>query len=288
MMVKFYNWYGGKQRMVPIIRWLLPEYKSYYEVFMGSASLLLNTARCEREVLNDLDPDLAHLMGTLADRKKGKMLMEKLFHLEYGQEVFEKAKACAKSGYAGLSDIDRAVKVYVQITQSFNNTRKTFRKNIDTWKYQRDIRFDVPKAYKRLDGVEVWNRDAINVLAEIKGDRDAFVFADPPYRHELRGKSARKVYHCELSESDQIRLLETIRDAECKIMLCGYKAESGPDLYDRYLLPYGWHCYKLMDVPKSCQTKKDRDMAEEFIWVNYELPHCARYKITLEEDRRLF
>ena len=42
-----------------------------------------------------------------------------------------------------------------------------------------------------------------------------------------------------------------------------------------------------MDVPKSCQTKKDRDMAEEFIWVNYELPHCARYKITLEEDRRI-
>ena len=95
----------------------------------------------------------------------------------------------------------------------------------------------MPKEYKRLDGVEVWNRDAIDVLAEIKGKRDAFVFADPPYRHELRGKSARKVDHCELSESDQIRLLEIIRDAEGKIMLGGYKAESGPDLYDRYLLP---------------------------------------------------
>ena len=287
MMVKFYNWYGGKQRMVPVIRWLLPEYKSYYEVFMGSASLLLNTARCEKEVLNDLDPDLACLMGTLADREKGQELMEKLFHLEYGQAVFEDAKACAMSGYAGLSKVDRAVKVYVQITQSFNNTRGSYRKGIPTWKYQRDILFDVPKAYKRLKGVEVWNRNGIDVLAEIKGDKDTFVFADPPYRHELRGKSARKVYHCELPESEQIRLLETIRDAECKIMLCGYKAESGPDLYDSYLLPHGWHCYKLMNVVKACQTKREKDMAEEFIWVNYELPHCARYKISLEEDRRI-
>ena len=285
MMIKFYNWYGGKQRMVPVIRWLLPEYKSYYEVFMGSASLLLNTARCEKEVLNDFDPDLACLMGTLADREKGQELMEKLFQLEYAPEVFE--KACAKLKDPSLKGVDRAVMVYVQITQSFNNTRGSYRKGIPTWKYRRDILFDVPKAYKRLKGVEVWNEDAVDVLARIKGERDAFVFADPPYRQELRGKSARKVYHCELEEDKQIRLLETIRDAECKIMLCGYKAESGPDLYDTYLLPHGWHCYKLMDVVKACQTKKEKDMAEEFIWVNYELPNRARYAISMKEDRRL-
>ena len=70
-------------------------------------------------------------------------------------------------------------------------------------------------------------------------------------------------------------------------MLCGYKADSGPDLYDTYLLPYGWHCYKLTEIVKACQSTKEKDMAQEFIWVNYELPETAGVVISMREDRRI-
>lgn len=66
-------------------------------------------------------------------------------------------------------------------------------------------------------------------------------------------------------------------------MLCGYKTETGTDLYDAYLLPYGWHCYKLADIVKACQTTKQKDIAQEFIWVNYELPEMAKYVISMKE-----
>ena len=54
------------------------------------------------------------------------------------------------------------------------------------------------------------------------------------------------------------------------------------DLYDIYLLPYGWKCYKLAEVVKACQGK-NKNMAEEFIWINYELPDSAKYVISMKE-----
>lgn len=83
-------------------------------------------------------------------------------------------------------------------------------------------------------------------------------------------------------------MLKTMRSARCKIMLCGYKTEKGVDLYDKYLLPYGWKCYKLADIVKACQvTKAKKDIAQEFIWVNYELPTSAKYVISLKEYNSL-
>ena len=71
-------------------------------------------------------------------------------------------------------------------------------------------------------------------------------------------------------------------------MLCGYKTEQGIDLYDRYLLPHGFKCYKLTDIVKACQVSREhKDMGHEFIWVNYELPENAKYVISMEEYNSL-
>ena len=78
-------------------------------------------------------------------------------------------------------------------------------------------------------------------------------------------------------------LLKIIRNAKAKILLCGYKAEKGIDLYDAYLLPCGWKCYKLTDVPKSAQNKSTKDIATEYVWCNYELPIWSGYYISLKE-----
>ena len=287
MTLKFFSWYGGKNRMVDIINFLIPEHRNYYEPFMGSASVLLNHRRSELEVISDLDPDLVCLMKTMADRKKGKELSERLCSLWYGKEIYEEAMDCKRRHYRGMDDVERSVMVYIQITQSFNNVRKSFREGVDTWKYREDIRFHIPEVYDRMRDVKVLEMDGINVRQNIAGNENSFAFVDPPYRAELRGKGADRVYACELPHREQVRLLKTIRQAKCKIMLCGYKADSGPDLYDTYLLPYGWHCYKLTEIVKACQSTKEKDMAQEFIWVNYGLPETAGVVISMKEDRRI-
>lgn len=285
MKIRAYRWYGGKLRMVDTILFLIPKHTAYYEPFMGSAAVLLNHPRSELEVINDLDSDIVHFMQTLADREKGKVLVERLSKLWYGKSEFENAMACKYRNYEGLDDIDKAVMVYTLITQSFNCTRKAFSEKAykDTWTYRMDIQFHLPKVYERLENVRIKNMNGIDLLGKIVDNPDAFAFVDPPYRKELRGKGADKAYACELPQVEQVRLLETIKNAKCKIMLCGYRSNSGVDLYDRYLLPHGWKCYKLADVVKACQSMDGhKDMAEEFIWVNYELPKQAKYVISMK------
>lgn len=286
MIIKAYRWYGGKIRMVIILNLLIPEHRAYFEPFMGSAALLLNHPRSEREVINDLDTELVHFMKTLADREKGKKLSERLYGLEYGKSFFMEALEWKKKHYRGLDDIEKAAMIFTTITQSFNSTRKSFanRQYEDTFKYRQDIQLNIPEVYKRLKDVCVYNMNGIDLLADITDNSDAFAFVDPPYRKELRGAGADKVYACELPHREQIRLLKTIQCAKCKIMLCGYREEKGVDLYDTYLLPHGWKCYKLADVTKSCQaSKKHRDIGHEFIWVNYKLPCLAKCAISMKE-----
>ena len=72
-----------------------------------------------------------------------------------------------------------------------------------------------------------------------------------------------KIYKCELSEIQQIRLLKIIRNAQATVLLCGYKAEKRIDLYDAYLLPYGWKCCKLIKYATTASDGK-RYMAEHY------------------------
>jgi len=291
MDIRAFRWYGGKFRLVNIIRFLIPEHTAYYEPFMGSAAVLLNHKRSKLEVINDLDSDLVCFMRTLADREKGKELTERLCKLWYGKSFFDEALQCKKRKYRGMSDIDRAVMVYILITQSFNTIRESFANKAykDTNAYRASIIQNIPHVYERLEGVRVLNMNGIDLIAKVANNENAFVFADPPYRHDLRGKGADDSYECELLHSEQIRMLKTIRSAKCKIMLCGYKTEKGVDLYDKYLLTNDkWKCYKLADIVKACQvTKVKKDMAQEFIWVNYELPASAKYVISLKEYNSL-
>lgn len=286
MIIKAYRWYGGKLRMVQKINFLIPEHTAYYEPFMGSAAVLLNHPRSQLEVINDLDADLVHFMKTLADRDKGKELVKRLSKLWYGKAFFEEAMEWKRKKYKGMDEISRAEMEFILITQSFNATRKNFSEKAykDTNAYRQDICFHIPKVYERLKNVQVINMDGIDLLGKIADNANAFAFVDPPYRKELRGVGADKAYACELPHSEQIRLLKTIRKAKCKIMLCGYKSEKGVDLYDQYLLPYGWKCYKLVDIVKACQVSKGhKDIAKEFIWVNYEFPEGAKYVISMQE-----
>lgn len=285
MRIKSFRWYGGKNRIVHILNALIPSHSIYVEPFAGSAALLLNHPKSGQEIINDLDSDIAHFFATLADREKGKALVERLCNLEYGQEFFDSALQAQKNQYKGLDEVEKAVVIYVIITQSYNTLRKFFGKGAfkDTYSYRADIRFNIPLVYERLQGVRVLNKNGIELLEQVIENPTVFVFADPPYRKDLRGKGADKAYAYEMSDNQQVHMLKVLQRAKCKVMLCGYRAEEGIDLYDKFLLPYGYKCYKVADVVKSCQNKKNRDVGHEFVWINYQLPVYSKYIISMKE-----
>ena len=284
-MNKFFRWYGGKIRMLEKLEALIPEHQIYIEPFIGSGALALNHIRSPVEIINDLDGDIANLFRVMSDREKGNELIERLSHVAYDRTVFDAAREEQKNNFKGYNSIEKAVLTYIMISQSFNAARSSFSKGgyASTELYHQDMLDNLPRVYERLEHVKIFNVDALDLLECYVDNEKVFAFLDPPYRHDLRGKNANKIYKCELSEIQQIRLLKIIRNAKAKILLCGYKAEKGIDLYDAYLLPYGWKCYKLMDVPKSAQNKATRDIATEYVWCNYELPIWSGYYISLKE-----
>lgn len=284
-MNKFFRWYGGKIRMLEKLEALIPEHQIYMEPFIGSGALALNHIRSPVEIINDLDGDIANLFRVMSDREKGNELIERLSHVAYDRTVFDAAREEQRNNFKGYNSIEKAVLTYIMISQSFNAARSSFSKGgyASTELYHQDMLDNLPRVYERLEHVKIFNVDALDLLECYVDNEKVFAFLDPPYRHDLRGKNANKIYKCELSEIQQIRLLKIIRNAKAKILLCGYKAEKGIDLYDAYLLPYGWKCYKLMDVPKSAQNKATRDIATEYVWCNYELPIWSGYYISLKE-----
>lgn len=279
--IRPFTWYGGKLRFIQWLQFLIPSHTIWCEPFMGSAAFTLNHSRSEREIINDFDSDLVCLMRTLKNQQNYREFIKSLLTLEYSEKVFQTAKDYKKNKYYGLTDVERALWEYVLISQSFNSSRKSFSRGNTTFNYHMDILHNLPKVHDRLQNVEIRQGDAITLIENLKDYENTFMYLDPPYLAETRAKGARNVYGKEMSDPEQIRLLNTIQQAKCKIMLSGYKSE----LYDRYLLPYGFKRYKLCDIVKSCQYVKNgkKDIAEEFIWVNYQLPDTAKYLISLKE-----
>lgn len=285
MYAKFFRWYGGKIRMLEKLEALIPEHKIFLEPFVGSGALALNHIRSPVEIINDLDGDIINLFRVMSDREKGRELIDRLLKVPYDRKIFDAVREEQKNNFTGYNSIEKAVLTYILISQSFNATRSSFSKGgyASTELYHQDMFDNLPKVYERLENVKIYNVDALDLLPCYVDNPKAFIFLDPPYRHDLRGKNADRAYKCEMSETQQIKLLKIIGNAQAKILLCGYKAEKGIDLYDVYLLPYGWKCYKLMEISKSAQKKDAKDFATEYVWCNYELPIWSGYYISLRE-----
>lgn len=279
MVIKFFCWIGGKLRCVNEITSLIPyDIDSYYEACAGSGAVLLNKFRHKFECLNDLDPEIYNLFKVMSDKHKGEILLSRLLKLKHDQGMFITAQAARKNEFKGLTDIEKAEMSFILITQSFNAGRKSYRKNVNQKQYTDILNRNLSEVYKRLQGIEVTNMDATKLIDSTRENDKAFVLLDVPYIHELRG--SKNLYPCEMSTQKHEEMLSTIKDANCKIMLCGYRNNTVNDLYDRILLSNGnWKHYKLVDLPKSLQKKKVKDIGEEWVWLNYEPPKFSKYYI---------
>lgn len=286
MLIRYYNWMGGKFRVINEILSLIPPYiTAWYEACCGSAAVTLNKGRHKIEVVNDLDEEVVNLFSLMADRRDGANLLDRLLQLEYSKKNFIYAKRAKKNGFKGLDPFTMAEMSYILISQSFNASRTSYAKGISQSDYRFSLEKNLPWVYKRLAGVKVKSMDAINIVDKVRNDPNAFVLLDVPYLPELRCQKCLKLYGHEMSPEDHMNMLEVIKNAKCCIMLCGYRKKGGNDLYDEKLLPYGWKHYKLADLIKTCQIKKVRDVAEEWIWLNYTPPIYAKYMINLDSNK---
>ena len=112
---------------------------------------------------------------------------------------------------------------------------------------------------------ELHQVDAVTFLEGYSFEGQELVYVDPPYVPETRRRQ--KVYRCDYSEEDHIRLLRCLVALPCNVVLSGYEC----DLYNRELP--GWR-------KVSFSAKTHREVREETVWMNFEPPsrlHDSRY-----------
>ncbi len=121
---------------------------------------------------------------------------------------------------------------------------------------------------------ELHEIDAVTFLEGYSFNGEELVYADPPYVPETRRRT--KVYRCDYSENDHIRLLRCLVALPCKVMLSGYDC----DLYNCELVK--WR-------KVSFRAKTHVEMREETVWMNFAPPnrlHDSRYMGETFRDRQ--
>jgi site-specific DNA-adenine methylase len=109
------------------------------------------------------------------------------------------------------------------------------------------------------------NADAVEFLNEYEFSGDEVVYCDPPYLPTVRRKT--RIYRYEYSIEDHVRLLNTIRTLDCRVVISGYYSE----LYGTLL--GGWNELRF-------RAKAQDGMRTESLWMNFSPPdrlHDARF-----------
>ena len=215
---------------------LIPPSRVYVEPFGGGASILLNKPRSEIEVYNDLDDALVNLFQVVREDGLFDRFAEILQWTPQSRQEFN--RAVAKHDQEG-PNVERAAMFYTMLNQSISGKRLASRgdwgrSRFDNFSHRWYLRQDKLAAiHRRLKGVVLECRDALDVLQEWDGDDTCF-YCDPPYVLDTR--SSRKYYAVEPGDDYHERLVEVLLAVQGMVVLSGYDHP----VYDR-LGQAGWH-----------------------------------------------
>lgn len=173
------SYYGGKQNLVSEILPLIPPHIQYVEPFCGGASLFWAKKPSQHEVINDYDLRVANFWEVLkTDFDELQYMIQTTLHHEVEHQ---RAKEILQNPIENKLTYAWAFWVQTQMSFShkvfagfaFNNTP-----NRTGLKSKRELICE--EVFNRLKTVEIFNRDAIELI-KIKDGVDTFFYFDPPY-----------------------------------------------------------------------------------------------------------
>lgn len=213
------SYYGGKQNLVSELLPLIPKHTQYVEPFVGGETLFFAKKPSDHEVINDYDGLLINFWEVLkGDFENLQALIQGTLHSEL---LYKRAKDILKNP----DDHEPLIKAWAYWVNTqmgfsfklfggfaFENTsgRALLAKN-------KKDNF-TSKLYERLKIVEIFNRDAIDIIKR-KDSKTTFFYLDPPYAESDCGtyNKTKNVYY------DVLNLLPEI---EGKFLLSSYPSEQ--------------------------------------------------------------
>ena len=174
----FSGWLGGKSQLARTIIDLMPEHKTYAEVFGGAGWVLFKKTESPVEVINDVNDDLINLYRVLKFHFDA-------FITEFEMQLFSRTIFnYMKKSDRGLTDIQRAAKFYYLLRAAFGcQLDGTFTYSKDRksrLKLGENLREHLASIHARLQNVVIENASYDYVIKRLDST-DTLFYLDPPY-----------------------------------------------------------------------------------------------------------
>lgn len=260
------RYHGGKFRLAPWILSFFPQHQCYVEPFGGAASVLMLKERVGAECYNDLDGQIVNIFRILRDPATALELQRRVALTPFARDEFDWSYEPA------VDDLDAAHKLIVRSFMGHGSDSATrscrtgFRSKLTDgrvlpayeWATWSDA---IPAFTRRLQGVVIENRDALEVIQRMDNPGTLY-FIDPPYVHSTRSaitsrSSGTHGYRHEMSDEQHHELASVLRDVQGMVVLSGYPSK----LYDDELFS-DWIRYERRAVADGARIRT------EVVWLN--------------------
>jgi len=256
---KLLPYFGGKFYILKHLLPLIPEHKTYVEVFGGGATILFAKQPSDIEVYNDINPYLFNFFDVFINHFEEFYTL--LLTLPYSDYIRKYYAETLDEG----NNIEKAIKTYYLLRTNYCRilNRKTgFNRSFLTIRSYNQKRKYLHYFYERIKNVIVENKDFEEII--LKYDTpDTFFYLDPPYLWETRKSKAG--YLNEMSNEDHIRLLKLINNIKGKVMLSCYDNT----LYQQYLKD--WNKKEIISFLRA-NNLKNKPKVIETVYMNYMPP----------------
>lgn len=230
------KWYGGGYERGPWTVSHFVRHTSYYEPFVGPASILGFKPKIEFETVTDTNGRLVNLLTVIRDRVDELVTLLNL--TPWAEAEWEKAQVQAEDP---LEDARRYwFACWSSIRGGPPDPKNTFAWNVGPESRYSSSggtakRHDLLRWARRLEHVQILWRSAFDVLPAFLGAADTLIYADPPYVLETR--SRKNGYHAhEFTEKNHRQLADLLRAAAGCVVISGYRSDLYAELYEAH----GW------------------------------------------------
>lgn len=258
----FFKIHGGKRYLC---KWIIdnfpPDYEkmNYLEPYCGAASVFLNKKRSLNETINDIDNGVVCIFNTLCSEPEE--FATKLRCVKYEEKTFNDALV-----FDSRNQLKNAVNEFILRRMSRGGMKKAFAwsnrqrggkpGDVNAWETALKL---IPSIAARLQGVEILNRKAIDVIREYNRE-NVLLYCDPTYLPETR--TSKKVYTFEMTLKDHEELGKELNSFRGKVVLSGYMSTLYGKMYSN------WNVATKQVANHSSQQKK-KTKKTEVLWFNF-------------------
>jgi DNA adenine methylase len=237
----FLKWAGGKRQLLPELEKYIPEYRRYYEPFLGAGALFL-ALQSERAIVNDSNEELVNCYKAVRDAVE-ELIAALRRHSNMPEHYYAIRDWDRLPDYAARSSVEKAARIIYLNKTCYNglfrvNSQGQF--NVPFGRYTDPNIVDegvlrAVSAYLNTANVTILHSDFADAVRD--AERNDFVYFDPPY-DPLSDTASFTSYDVNgFGKDEQRRLKEVVDELHqrgCKIMLSNAYTPFIIDLYQGY------------------------------------------------------